>query len=214
MGNSIRTRPGAGFAGSMVAGVAVTAAVLLATAGCGDGGGGGSAPSAAPSPGLAAPGSAPLSSGPTVIDQPSGVTVRLGGPAVARTSPVPGTGQAVRTYTVDLRNAQLQQRLNITDLPAPITNAVGFTPQIARGIPAHVSVTSNNPITVNGHPGADFRFDIIGLAGTHRGVMFGRAVYTRTRSVQALTLVLDPTGTDVQDAQRLHTQTLDTLVVP
>jgi hypothetical protein len=189
----------------------IVLAALFGTAGCGG------TPSSGPGPSAAAPADEPGADGlrtgkwTAVTDPGSGVTAQLAGVAIPKSTPIPGTTNAVDSYQVALARAGAQ-RLNITPLSNPISDAAGFTYTIAQHMPIHATVTSNQPITVNGHPGADFRFALDGSG--HRGVMFGRAVYTSTRSMQVLTMAVEPTTADTESAEQLQSQAAQSLVVP
>ncbi len=143
----------------------------------------------------------------TVTDPDSGANVRLAsGPALASVIDGPDGKPMVHKYVVQLPAGVGEQRLNVTQLIMPVTDAVAATEVLARGV--NGTVLSNQPVTVDGNPGADFQIRF--TSGSHTGVMFGRAVYTHTYSVQVLTLV--ETGNEMS-ALPLHTQAASTLRV-
>ncbi|WP_028923976.1 hypothetical protein [Pseudonocardia acaciae] len=142
----------------------------------------------------------------TVTDPGSGASVRLAGPAQPGTMPVQGRLMLYK-YVASLPNDGGQQRLNVTDLAAPVRDPEAMTKKIADQVGG--TVIASKPVTVNNYPGGDFR--VTTDMGGRRVLVLGRVAYTPRHSVQVLTLALVE---NERDAVPLHEQAVASLRIP
>lgn len=159
---------------------------------------------AAPPPASSTPSAEP---GVVSTDPVSGVSARLAGPAKVKNGKMSDGVGALRSYPAQLPNRGVQL-LSIGEVAGgPKGDPASHAKEIATS--KQGTLTSNKPVTVNGHPGTDFRMNLA-LDGK-KGFMLGRIVFTPTGLVQLYTI--GAVADEVVD-KPLHDQAVASLKVP
>lgn len=154
-------------------------------------------------PPAAAPAPAP---GVVATDPASRASARLAGPSKLKNGKT-DSGGALREYTTTLEHGAVQT-LAVGELKSPPKgDPAAYVKQLATGNKG--TLTKNQPVTVNGHPGADFRMDL--APGGSKGFMLGRVVFTPTGLIQVITT--GPAAAESTDAP-LHDQAAHSLQIP